>query len=369
MDSLRLIAILAVVLYHVEQQCTLKAIYAFPMKTWYLPVRRLLESGSRGVELFFVISGFVLGLPFARHALAGGPAVSLRRYYLRRLTRLEPPYLFSLLVFGTAIVLYERWTPLELVPHFIATALYVHELIYGRVSPINSVTWTLEIEVQFYLVAPLLALCFRIPRTLLRQGVMITAIASLIALSQYAVTSDFQGPSESWIYASVFIYLQYFLTGLLLSDVYLTLLPGWRSSMLWDLAGVLCGTLCLYLNTVWDQVLLPPLIFVSIIAAFRGVYISRLLRVKGLALVGGMCYSIYLWHFFIIAMVFRVTRHVQVGNDWLLNLLLQVLLLLPPVFAGSAGVYLLIERPCMDPDWPSKLLAKIKAAAGRSAAA
>ena len=54
--------------------------------------------GFRGVELFFVISGFILGLPFAAHYLKGAAPVSLRKYYLRRLTRLEPPYIVALLV-------------------------------------------------------------------------------------------------------------------------------------------------------------------------------------------------------------------------------------------------------------------------------
>src|SRR4051812_32130432 len=42
-----------------------------------------------GVLVFFVISGFVLGLPFAREQLAEGPRVDRGAYYMRRLTRLE----------------------------------------------------------------------------------------------------------------------------------------------------------------------------------------------------------------------------------------------------------------------------------------
>ena len=45
---------------------------------------------SFGVDMFFMISGFVLALPFATRYLAHGPRVSLRSYFLRRLTRLEP---------------------------------------------------------------------------------------------------------------------------------------------------------------------------------------------------------------------------------------------------------------------------------------
>ena len=62
-------------------------------------IARVLEHGNYGVQLFFVISGFVLALPFASHYLCQTRAVSLRAYFLRRLTRLEPPYVLSMLLF------------------------------------------------------------------------------------------------------------------------------------------------------------------------------------------------------------------------------------------------------------------------------
>ena len=64
----------------------------------------LLRTGHVGVQLFFIISGFVVALPFAMHHLADGKKVNLRRFFLRRLTRIEPPYMialiFWLLAFG-----------------------------------------------------------------------------------------------------------------------------------------------------------------------------------------------------------------------------------------------------------------------------
>src|SRR5262249_10274230 len=48
--------------------------------------------GHFGVNLFFAISGFILALPFARKLLSGLPAPGWKSYYLRRVTRIEPPY-------------------------------------------------------------------------------------------------------------------------------------------------------------------------------------------------------------------------------------------------------------------------------------
>ena len=54
--------------------------------------------GHFGVNLFFVISGFILALPFAKRAFNGKAAPDLKSYYLRRVTRIEPPYLLNLIV-------------------------------------------------------------------------------------------------------------------------------------------------------------------------------------------------------------------------------------------------------------------------------
>ena len=65
-----------------------------PSSSLYFLVQQL----NVGVPLFFAISGMILGLPFARYWLLQGPKVSLRRYFLRRVTRLEPPYIASMLL-------------------------------------------------------------------------------------------------------------------------------------------------------------------------------------------------------------------------------------------------------------------------------
>src|SRR5437016_6274312 len=81
-DGLRFIAITFAVLIHVEQ---------------FSRSGNMFLLGWRGVQLFFVISGFILSLPFAAHYLSGGPPVHLGKYYLRRVTRLEPPYILNIL--------------------------------------------------------------------------------------------------------------------------------------------------------------------------------------------------------------------------------------------------------------------------------
>jgi peptidoglycan/LPS O-acetylase OafA/YrhL len=57
----------------------------------------------------------------------------------------------------------------------------------------------------------------------------------------------------------------------------------------------------------------------------------------------------------IISVVFKATRYLAVCNDFLLNYLLQVITLGAGIGLLATLYYVLIERPCMDPQWPHKL--------------
>ena len=88
-DGLRFVAIFSVVFFHVYAQTRKEAPLPPVLDTF-------ISHGDRGVRLFFAISGFILALPFCAQFHGAHRKVDLRRYFLRRLTRLEPPYLLSL---------------------------------------------------------------------------------------------------------------------------------------------------------------------------------------------------------------------------------------------------------------------------------
>jgi peptidoglycan/LPS O-acetylase OafA/YrhL len=349
-------------MYHIAGQVMEKSGHAWATPAWHRPILRLLGNGNRGVELFFVLSGFILGRPFARQHLLGGERVSLRKYYLRRLTRLEPPYLLNLLSIALVLLLWARMSPVYLLKHFAASALYLHGLIYRQASAINGVAWTLELEVQFYALAPLLALLYRIRGVNARRSVLLAAILFFSGFEDWAFRANLWGGGAEILYETVFVFLQYFLAGMLLSDLYATSLPRWPRHIGWDLAGLLCWPAIFLLNADWDFLVLPPLMTVAGLGAFRGVHFPRFFRMEATALIGGMCYSIYLWHFFAIALVFKLSKRVHLGHDLVANMALQAACLLPPILAFSAASYLLVERPCMDPRWPRKLMAWLKRA-------
>lgn len=73
-----------------------------------------------------------------------------------------------------------------------------------------------------------------------------------------------------------------------------------------------------------------------------------------------MCYSIYLLHNVILNNTLFVTKDLAPSGVYAVDLLLQLLIMGPFVVAVSAVFFLLVERPCMDRDWPRHLAAWVR---------
>jgi peptidoglycan/LPS O-acetylase OafA/YrhL len=340
-------AIALVVLYH---------FHGFVLSGSVVPVaydsiRAVADHGYRGVNLFYVISGFILGLPFAAHYLKGGPAVPLRRYFLRRLTRLEPPYIVNLLICFTLLVLIDGASARTLLPHLGASLVYLHNLWFGQQSTINAVAWTLEVEVQFYCLAPVLAAIFRIRPRLARRAVF----AGSILLVGIAQTIHWDAPAR--VKLTILYAIQFFLTGLLLADVYVAdwnerPVPHWR----WDLVSLLCWPLIVLAGDLEVWVCLPFLMLAAYIGAFKGVVFNSIFRNQIITTVGGMCYTIYLFHYQLIPAVLRFSRPIHLGSGFGAYFALQFLIYATIVMLVSCSYFALVERPCMARDWPRRAL-------------
>ena len=357
-DGLRFVAIALVVLFHVHDYLTTK--FRIPAghsadEDW---LDRFAATGHYGVHLFFIISGFVLALPFAAHHLGGRPPVKLRAYFIRRLTRLEPPYIIAMLGLAGVLALTGA-ARAPLLPHLLASLGYVHNIVYGIPSTVNVVAWSLEIEVQFYILAPLLAHLFTIADRWVRRGVIIAAAAAVLTIQSWLAPAP-------WVPLSVFGFLQFFLCGFLIADLYVTDWKGKPShSLAWDVVS-LVGWPALAL--LWMQHTQYPAIFIVLAfvlfcAAFRGTITSRALGTPVVATIGGMCYSIYLLHFPLISIIGRHTLPIGSSSALWVHLLIQTAIIVPPVLLVCGVYFALIERPCMDRDWPQKLAARLRGSA------
>lgn len=148
-DGLRFIAIASVVAYHLNSYFGARDLDSEFGHRIESIISSCVGNGHRGVEIFFAISGLVLALPFAAHYIVGEKSPNLRKYYLRRLTRLEPPYIISLLICFSYISyrLHEAGDFGGYLKSFFASLVYSHNFVFprGELPLINPVTWSLEI--------------------------------------------------------------------------------------------------------------------------------------------------------------------------------------------------------------------------------
>ena len=363
-DGLRLLAIAGVFFYHLRGYVNAKSktVWAAPVEDDWLG--RLTHHGNIGVPLFFVLSGFILGLPFASHDLKGKEPVSLRGYFLRRLTRLEPPYLLSLTVFLIMLRLVNHIPWKVLIPGYISSALYLHSILGDETDTIQSVGWSLEIEVQFYLLAPLLAKLFAIRDVKVRRGVIIGSVVLTVVLQRLLIEPG------SVLSDTLLNYLQYFLGGFFITDLFLNGVMTPRSIMdqhVWDIVWI-GGWLAVLASLARPglSLLTLPLLFPLIMAAtFRAGWCRKLLSLPMVTAIGGMCYSIYLVHFQLISLLGRITKDLPFSNVFWQNLLIQGIVIGLPVLLLSSFFFILVEKPCMNKNWPQELYRRVAALAGR----
>lgn len=352
-DGLRFLAILPVVIAHLNIFVVAKSHFVFTENSFNYWLSYIInESAIKGVMIFFVISGFILVLPFAKQFLQGGKIVSLKSYFFRRLTRLEPPYILNNIAYAVLLVLFARHEYAALfpkgtiLPHLGASLFYLHNILYPSHAAINYVTWSLEVEIQFYLLVPLLVLILKLPKFFRR--VTLTSLIFLFPFLQHYYTPHF---------LSIYSFIQYFLIGFLLADLYLSGFKIKMNEMIDFLVGLLAliGVLGLsYQKNVFAEYGFIILILTFFIITLTGEFWRKVLSVRTLTTIGGMCYSIYLWHTAVISGIGNHITSVGVSGNYLLTLLLQMAIVLPILLVITTIFYLLIEQPCMDKNWPIK---------------
>lgn len=340
-DGLRFLAIMPVIIQHASERLRKYNPQIEIQSGIEQQAEFLVSRGAIGVIIFFTLSGFILSLPFAK----GNSAFSYKQYLGRRLTRLEPPFIFWMSCFAL-ILLIKSPLPLSTIgEHWLSSIFYLHTITYQEFSIINPVAWSLEVEVQYYLIAPFLAiLYFSQPDKLFRRAFLIVFILVFL-LYQHAL---------SWhlfpMKASLLGHLQHFLIGMLVADLYKND-TEWvkRKTIIWDLLAPVCLLLMAY---TWTEELGKTLMMnVALtglfIAALKGRFFPASLSLRGISLIGGMCYTIYLIHLPLLELLYSFIGEFGQSTAWWVQLSLSLLIALPLVLLSSMIGFKLIEQPFM----------------------
>ncbi len=302
-DGMRFIAILPVVLLHIHTLYVESNLQNMPEGYENTFIFWFFHNSGWGVKFFFAISGYILSIPFAKYHFkkANSKKVNLSKYFTRRLTRLEPPFIISLCVIYFSMILVMSEGGVNSFKHFLATFFYSHVFIYGEWSTINPVTWSLETEVQFYILAPVLALMFKIRS----QGIRYLVILILSLLSIELNGSKFLETYH--MDKSIIVHLHYFLIGFLVVDIQLNFSRFFEKSNYFIEIFALLGVPLLYFFKFLNiQVLFDACMLMFFISIFKSRIFKQVLSTKIISTIGGMCYSIYLIHFALIYVFFQV---------------------------------------------------------------
>ena len=162
LDGLRWLMVFSVACFHYWQH------------SWWTPRAQLgafnldpdawLRTGYIWVDGMLLLSGFLLFLPHAESRAAGRGQPAFTDFYRRRFARIMPSYLLSLLVMLLVVALPEKryasfWKGAgDVLAHLTFTHPWFKDT--NLYTPLNGVLWTLGVEVQFYLIFPLVARAF-----------------------------------------------------------------------------------------------------------------------------------------------------------------------------------------------------------------
>jgi peptidoglycan/LPS O-acetylase OafA/YrhL len=321
-DGLRAVAVLAVLLYHLGID-------------W-------IPGGFLGVDLFFVISGYVItGLILDSIARSG--TLDLRAFYLSRIRRLLPA-LVAMLVFTTLFI--GVYAP-ETVRRFVSDIPYVltgsmnwalvaREQDYfesiGR-PPLLQHTWSLAVEAQFYFIWPLVLLFILkyFGKKNISFAALAIAIASGVALFAYSIRIDTQESAISHVYFGTDTHSIGLFLGSALAVSWqpqnLTREISKRAQDFIDLIGVFgfLGLLSTFLfinesDPTLYRIAFPLSALFGCATLISVVHpasrFAPILSTRPLIWIGERSYGIYLWHW----IVFQLTRPSidLVGDDWAL---------------------------------------------------
>lgn len=278
--------------------------------------------GPFAVDLFFVISGFLLTLPWLVRARDGRPAPDTRRFYARRVLRIVPAYYVQLAMLFLVVmpllhgITYWRSDLYVYLGNAVAHALFLHNLspLTSGSLGVNGALWTLAIEAQFYLLLPWLAPVFaRAPWRSLAAAACISA--AWLAGAHHGFDTlvrwhlelgrhwDWREDSIRKLLAIQFpAYLAHFALGAMLARAWLSraAMPRWMPTAIFAASAASLTAASLGMHPLGELTWLASLAAIGGVvlasAAARGTSAQTLLVRGPLAFMGRISYSAYLWH-------------------------------------------------------------------------
>ncbi len=208
----------------------------------------------------------------------------------------------------------------------------------------------------------MLTILFLIRSDMLRRVLLIGSIGVLTVL----VPDSMQ--AHPWFHITIIPFARYFLTGFLLLDFYLKELPKYpEKTYSWDVVSLIAWSVFIALLYTNHPRLLTVPILLAYYAGFKGVFSNRFFTHPFTYTIGGMCYSIYLYHFQLISVFGRLFVHFFAIHPYALWVEISItgLVAVPLILLVSTLLFILMEKPCMRRGWYLDASAKLSTITGR----
>lgn len=361
LDGVRAISILIVVWFHFWQQSWLMPIVGDFNIDW-IP-----RNGALWVDMLILLSGFCLFLPYAHSMVYLEEAPATSSFYVKRATRILPSYYFNLIIvfFFFALPLGEYNNSRIMWKDILSHLTFVHNLSYDTLigTRLNGVLWTVALEVQFYLLFPLLAKWFQKRPILTYSGMTLLGI-----ISSAFICNHFPSLNQSLYVNYPLTFFSVFANGMLGAWVYVAITKEKKTlpaEQFFYIVMTLCGLLLFKIlcdhhtafpnGQQWQVKYRFVLSLVFLLILF-GILMAQhffryLLGNPIMKFLAGISFNLYIWHQYIAVRLkeFRIpywegsTPPNQLGDKpWMWKYLLLCIVL--SLLAALLTTYL-IEKP------------------------
>lgn len=310
LDGVRFLSISAVIWHH-----------AIPDAVRDIPI---LGRGFLGVDFFFVLSGFLITTLLLREKSRTG-TISLRGFYLKRVLRILPVYLF---VVGMVSLYYigvnGQSEYLRLLPYYL---VFMNNFLTEHI-PLLGVTWSLAVEEHFYFIWPLLLVL--LPVRFLLPLAVIVILANVAGIMGAFGASDLRfGPLHIALPPATY-------APIIMGAVLAVLLDLRRPFDVIEkaLGGAGAGLVALgaLILVIWlapqDIRGLPNLLIHTLMTITLAALVVRennfglgWLQLKWVVRIGVVSYGVYLYHLIALDITTRGLSAVGISNDWLILVL------------------------------------------------
>lgn len=333
-DGLRAIAVISVIIYHLNEN-------------W-------LSGGFLGVDIFFVISGFLITGIIITEIQQN--SFSFKQFYTRRIKRIYPAFITVMALvslIASAIFIYKDFDQLrktiELATAFLSNFYLGLTQGYFDLSanenPVLHI-WSLAVEEQYYLIFPLILILAYKKFREIKALFIITLILFFILLATSFIPANFYKEvlHQPNIYYLSNLRFPELLVGSLLA-IYHNLSASKQASNVIAILSTLLLFSCLFLmhnNIAFipGVTLILPCIFTALIihTTSQNNIIKLCLSNKAIVFIGKISYSLYLYHWIFIAFAYYITGEKQINNQSI-----AIVTVLTIIF--SVLSYYLIEQP------------------------